>query len=121
MKDDTTSIAQMKEMVREFCKPRDWDRYHGPKDLAIGVATEAAELLEHFRFRDDAESRERVAAPDTRKQIESELADVLFFVVRFAQRHDIDLASAFAAKLAVNAERYPIEKARGRNAKYTEI
>ncbi len=119
--DDTTSIAQLKNMVREFCDARDWDQFHGPKDLAIGVATEAAELLEHFRFRDDVESNARVAAADTRIQIEAELADILFFVVRFAQRHDIDLSSAFVAKLAVNAERYPADKARGRNAKYTEI
>ena len=75
MNDAATSIADLKQMVREFCDARDWDRYHGPKDLAIGVITEASELLEHFRFRDDAEASARVAAPDTREQIEAELAD----------------------------------------------
>ncbi len=121
MTDQTTNVAQLKDRVRAFCEERDWDQYHGPKDLAIGIITEASELLEHFRFRDDTHSMERVANPDTRREIESELADVLFFVLRFAQRNDIDLTSAFEAKLAKNAERYPAEKSRGKNLKYTEL
>ncbi|MFN8604298.1 MAG: nucleotide pyrophosphohydrolase [Candidatus Binatia bacterium] len=119
--DQTTNIQTLKNLVRDFCEARDWDRFHGPKDLAIGMVTEASELLEHFRFRDEAESHDRLSATDTRAQIEAELADVLFFVLRFAQRFQIDVTTALRDKVQRNEERYPAEKARGRNAKYTEL
>lgn len=116
-----TSLATLKDAVARFSAERDWDRFHGPRDLAIGVVTEAAELLELFRFRDDAELSRLMADPAWRQRLEHELADVLFFVARLAERTGIDLAAAFAAKMAVNAARYPVEKARGSNRKYTEM
>jgi NTP pyrophosphatase (non-canonical NTP hydrolase) len=119
MTHDTLSALQ--QQVRAFCEARDWDQYHGPKDLAIGIATEAAELLAHFRFLSPEQSAQRLADPTQRQEIEEELADILFFTLRFAQRFDIDLAAALSAKLAKNNERYPVEKSRGRNAKYTEL
>lgn len=119
--DERTSIETLKRMVRAFCDARDWDRFHGPKDLAIGMVTESAELLAHFRFLDDAASQARMATAETRAEIEAELADVLFFLLRFAQRHEIDVTSAFTAKMALNEARYPADKARGRNVKYTEL
>ena len=117
--DDTTTVSDLKARVKAFCEERDWDQFHGAKDLAIGVITEAAELLEHFRFRDASESAQRLA--EKREEIEAELADILFFIMRFAQRFDIDVASAFEAKLQANAKRYPASKVRGRNVKYTEL
>ena len=119
--DDQTRIDELKCRVQKFCEERDWDRYHGPKDLAIGVITEASELLEHFRFLSDTEAAAAVKDPEKRQAIEQELADVLFFLLRFAQRFDIDLSEALVAKLETNAERYPVEKARGRNLKYSEL
>ena len=121
MKDTDTSLAVLKDRAAAFCEERDWDRFHGARDLAIGIVTEAAELLEIFRFRSDEEIEALLADPEGRQRVEHEAADVLFFVVRLAQRHGIDLAAAFEEKLALNAERYPVDKSRGSNRKYTEL
>jgi len=121
MKDTDTSLAVLKDRAAAFCEERDWDRFHGARDLAIGIVTEAAELLEIFRFRSDEEIEALLADPEGRRRVEHEAADVLFFVVRLAQRHGIDLAAAFEEKLALNAERYPVDKSRGSNRKYTEL
>ena len=120
MTDDDTPLAKLRDRVHAFCTERDWDRFHGPRDLAIGVVTEAAELLEIFRFRSEAEAADLLKDEQGRKRVEQELADVLFFVLRMADRHGIDLTSAFLQKLAANAERYPVEKSRGSNKKYDE-
>jgi NTP pyrophosphatase (non-canonical NTP hydrolase) len=121
MADSTTTIASLKEQVARFSDDRDWAPFHGAKDLAIGIATEAAEVLEVFRFQPEEDVDALMADPERRARVEDELADVLFFVLRLAQRYDIDLAAAFERKLALNAERYPVEKARGSNRKYTEF
>jgi NTP pyrophosphatase (non-canonical NTP hydrolase) len=121
MPDDATTLAELKTAVARFSDERDWAVFHGAKDLAIGVVTEAAELLEVFRFQPEAAVDARMTEPDIRRRVESELADVFFFVLRLAQRYDIDLSAAFARKLALNAERYPVDKARGSNRKYTEL
>jgi NTP pyrophosphatase (non-canonical NTP hydrolase) len=114
-------LSTLQTLVASFCAARDWDRFHNAKDLAIGVVTEASELLDLFRFRSETESDALLADPTRRRRVEDELADVLFFVLRFAQRYGIDLAAAFEAKMAVNADRYPVDKARGRNVKYTDL
>ncbi len=119
--DEGTSLRDVKERVRMFCEERDWDVFHGPKDLAIGIVTEAAELLDHFRFLGDEECAQLVSDTDKRSAVEEELADVLFFVLRFSQRFGMALSSALDRKLAKNATRYPVDKARGRNLKYTEL
>lgn len=121
MVDDETTLGTLKSLVAQFCADRDWDRFHGAKDLAIGAVTEAAELLELMRFKSEPEIDTLLADPDGRRRIEHEVADVLFFILRLAQRYDIDLATAFRAKLALNAERYPVDKARGSNRKYSEL
>ena len=104
---DSPTLRTLQKSVQAFCEARDWDQFHNPKDLAIGVATEASELLELFRFLSEAESLELLDDPAKRREIEDELADVLFFLLRFAQRFEIDLAAALETKLARNAERYP--------------
>jgi NTP pyrophosphatase (non-canonical NTP hydrolase) len=119
--DRQTTIHDLKERIRRFCSERDWDQYHNAKDLAIGVATEAAELLEHFRFRSPEECDALLGEPERRRAIAHELADVLYFALRLAQRYDIDLAAASEEKLRLNAAKYPVDLARGRNAKYTEL
>jgi NTP pyrophosphatase (non-canonical NTP hydrolase) len=111
----------LKQAAARFAADRDWDQYHQARDLAIGVVTEAAELLALFRFKSDEEIRVLLEDSRGRLQTEHELADVLFFLVRLAQRHGIDLAAAFERKLALNAERYPVERARGSNRKYTDL
>jgi NTP pyrophosphatase (non-canonical NTP hydrolase) len=119
--DPDITLAALKERVVAFCEARDWDQFHGPKDLAIGIVTEASELLDLFRFQSDDQIAALRADPAKRARVEEELADVLFFVVRFAERWGIDLATAFDAKMARNATKYPVEKSRGSNRKYDEL
>jgi NTP pyrophosphatase (non-canonical NTP hydrolase) len=114
-------LTELQAVVRRFCEERDWDQFHGAKDLAIGVSTEAAELLEHFRFLDDAQVAALLADAIKRGAVEDELADVLFFLLRFAQRFDVDLAAALERKMKKNAEKYPVAKSKGRNAKYDAL
>ena len=119
--DDKTNISQLKEKIKKFCEARDWDQFHNPKDLAIGIITEAAELLEHFRWKSEKEVKEMFENPEKREHIEDETADVLYFILRLAQKYDIDLTSALNKKLNKNEKKYPIEKAKGSNKKYTEF
>lgn len=123
MIDSQITIEEIKQDIHQFCIERDWDQYHHPKDLAIGAATEAAELLEIFRFKTDEEC-ERLLGRDgdasVRQNVADELADVLFFVVRMAQKYDFDLGQAFRQKMEKNRTKYPVDKARGSNKKYTE-
>ncbi|MCB0367058.1 MAG: nucleotide pyrophosphohydrolase [Bdellovibrionaceae bacterium] len=109
------------EKVQAFCEARDWDQYHGPKDLAIGLVTEATELLEIFRFKNDDQSKALLQHPKQREYVADELADTLFFLLRFAQRNDFDLGQALDQKMAKNAIRYPVEKAHGKNDKYDQL
>lgn len=117
----TDSIKHLTAMVQAFCEAREWDQFHGPKDLAISVITEASELLEHFRFLSEDEAVALLRHPARKEQIEDELADVLFFLLRFTQRFDIDMSKAVTRKLAKIEEKYPLEKSRGSNRKYTEL
>jgi NTP pyrophosphatase (non-canonical NTP hydrolase) len=119
MPDDmTTTIAALKEIVKRFCEARDWDQYHNAKDLAIGVSTEAGELLDLFRFKSLGEVEGMFKARDERIEVEDEMADVLFFLLRMAQMNDVDLSRAFERKMVKNDRKYPVEKARGSNKKY---
>jgi NTP pyrophosphatase (non-canonical NTP hydrolase) len=122
-------LSELMESVAKFCEERDWDQYHDAKELAIGLVTESAELLDHFRFKSAAEfesffdeaSGAAGEAAGKREDVEDELADILFFVLRFSGRYKIDLASALRRKLEKNALKYPIEKSRGSNRKYDEL
>jgi NTP pyrophosphatase (non-canonical NTP hydrolase) len=115
------SLTDLQSEVMRFCEARDWDQFHGPKDLAIGIVTEASELLELFRFKSDGEALAAVQPTPSRQPVEDELADVLFFVLRFAQRFSISLEQALLAKLEKNVRRYPVEMARGSNQKTEEV
>ncbi|RIL06161.1 MAG: nucleotide pyrophosphohydrolase [Proteobacteria bacterium] len=117
MSTQPTSVQSLQDAIRAFCEARDWDRFHGAKDLAIGVATEAGELLEHFRFRSEDEVDALFRDPSARDEIAGEMADVAIFLLRMAQRYEIDLGRAVLDKLAVNAKRYPVETSRGSNRK----
>jgi NTP pyrophosphatase (non-canonical NTP hydrolase) len=105
--DDNTSVDQLKKWVQIFCEERSWDPYHGPKDLAIGLVTEASELLELFRFVPEKDLQELMRDPRTRAKISDELADSLYFILRFAQFYGFDLSTCLAQKLVKNAEKYP--------------
>ena len=118
--DNQITLEQLKQQIQEFCEARDWDQFHNPKDLAIGISTESAELLEHFRFKSDDEIKEMISNTKKRNEISEEMADILFFLLRMAQMYDFDLSTALNEKMTKNEVNYPVEKAKGSNKKYTE-
>ena len=120
-RDDACTVAELKEWVRAFVRRRDWEQFHTPKDLGIGLSIEAAELLEHFRFRTDDETAARLREDGFRRQVGHELADVLYFVLAMCNHLDFDAAELLRDKLEFNERRYPADKARGKNLKYTEL
>ena len=118
--DDKTIINELKEKVRIFCEERDWDKYHNAKELTIGIATEASELLQHFRFKSEQEVDEMFKDVSKRQELSEEVADILYFLVRLSQKYDIDLTTELNKKLQKNEQKYPIEKVKGSNKKYNE-
>ena len=119
--DNETTIEDLKNTVKKFCEDRDWDQFHNAKDLAIGISTEAAELLDLFRFKSLEEIDKMLKDGQKRERIGEELADVFYFTLRFAQRFDFDLSNELNSKISKNAEKYPIDKAKGSNKKYNEV
>lgn len=119
--DATTPVEELKRLVRRFVEDRDWDQFHTPKDLAIGLSVEAAELLEHFRFRTDEEVQERLLDEDHRAAIGHELADVLYFVLLMSANLNYDVTTTLRDKLELSAQRYPVATSRGVNEKYTDL
>ena len=117
--DNKVTIEELKNKVKEFCEKRDWDQFHNPKELSIGISTEANELLQLFRFKSE-EDMKNLMNSDKRIEVEEELADVLYFVLRFAQMNNIDLSSAVSNKIDKNDKKYPAEKVKGCNKKYNE-
>jgi NTP pyrophosphatase (non-canonical NTP hydrolase) len=119
--DYETNINELKEMVKKFCEDRDWNQYHNAKELAIAIITEASELLEHFRFKSEKEVDEMFNDFNKREEITEEMADILYFLIRLAQRYDVDLSTELNNKIIKNEKKYPLEKAKGSNKKYTEF
>ena len=107
--------------VVAFRDDRDWAQFHHPKDLAVSIAIEAAELLELFQWKDPAEVRDLMATPSGRQRAGEEMADVLILLLSAADAMGVDLYEATLRKIAVNAEKYPVEKARGNARKYDEL
>jgi len=120
--DATTTLADLKERIFAFTRERDWEQFHSPKNLSMALATEAGELMEHFLWADVAESRALMKNDAARrKKIEDELADVFVYAIEFANSSGIDIAAAIESKMLANAQKYPVEKARGNSRKYTEL
>lgn len=118
--DNKSNINELKELVKKFCDNRDWEQFHNPKDLAIGISTEANELLSLFRFKNQEEMKEILDNPNKREDVEDETADVFFFLLRFAQMNNIDLSEALEKKVEKNNKKYNVEKFKGSNKKYSE-
>lgn len=104
-----------------FVRERDWEQFHSPKNLSMALAAETAELMEHFLWSTPEESRAVVADPAKRAKIAEELADVVIYALEFANATGLDVAASVESKITANAQKYPVEKARGRSAKYTEL
>lgn len=102
-------LDAMTKQVRDFCDARDWRKYHTPKELAIGMATESSELLQLFRFMSNDRIAEMFEDTERRQAIEDEVADTLLFLLRFADLNEIDLPAALSSKLKRNDELYPVD------------
>lgn len=113
------TIKTLTRDILRFRDARDWARFHNPKDVAISLALEAAELLEHFQWKNPAEVAKHVKTH--KEAVADELADVLYWVLLLSHDLKIDPAAALASKLKKNARKYPVRKAKGRHTKYTEL
>ena len=121
MKKATRDLGEIERRVRHFRDERDWKQFHTPKDLAISLSIEAAELLEHFQWKSEAETARDLADPARRREIAKEMADVLILLVSAADVMGVDLHAAALSKIAENARKYPVAKAKGRATKYDQL
>ena len=112
-------LEEIQQQIREFRDARDWAQFHNPKDMAIAISIEAGELLEHFLWKTPRESLEQI--DKKRSDIEDEIADIAIYLVELADNLDIDLVQAMERKIQKNEKKYPVEKAHGSNAKYTDL
>jgi NTP pyrophosphatase (non-canonical NTP hydrolase) len=112
-------LRQLRRRLDAFVTERDWDQFHTPKNLAMALVAEAAELVEHFQWLTPEQSAG--LSPQARAEVELEIADVLLFLLRLCDKLDIDPLAAAAKKLELNAKKYPVDKARGRATKYDKL
>ncbi len=115
---DDTSLRTLKKAVQAFNSARDWDRYHSPRNLAMALSVEAAELLELFLW--SADEGPQPPVESRQERVPEEMADVFILLLNLANRLELDLGEAVTAKLATNAARYPAEQVSGRLEKYDE-
>ncbi|MER2553013.1 MAG: nucleotide pyrophosphohydrolase [Thauera sp.] len=113
------ALIELRDAMRHFTAEREWAVFHTPKNLAMALAGEAGEVIEHFQWLTAEQSA--ALPPDTREEVALELADVLLYVIRLADVLAIDLADAARRKIALNAHRYPVERARGRALKHDKL
>jgi NTP pyrophosphatase (non-canonical NTP hydrolase) len=114
MPDQTTTLASLKDEVRHFAAERDWEQFHSPKNLVMGMAVETAELMEHFLWVDCEASRQLGQDPAKRGAIADEIADVACYLLNLSNVLEIDLSEAILAKIVKNAIKYPADLYRGR-------
>jgi dCTP diphosphatase len=113
---DTADLTALRDLIRQFVDERDWAQFHTPKNLAMAMSIEAAEVMEHFQWLPTG----RELTPEKRHAVGHELADVMVYLVRLADTLDIDLPAAISEKMQRNREKYPAEKVRGDARKYDE-
>ena len=119
MATSTDNLEHLRVRLHAFAAERDWDQFHNPKNLAMALAGEAGEVLEHFQWLTFDEAANLPAA--ARDEVALECADVLLFLIRLADKLNIDLADAAYRKLELNAQKYPVDKSRGRATKYDKL
>lgn len=108
----------LRERLKLFARERDWEQFHSPKNLAMALIVEAAELLEHFQWLTPEQSES--LPEDKRREVELEMADIFIYLMRMCERLDVDLLEVVEEKIKLNAEKYPAEKVRGSAKKYSE-
>jgi NTP pyrophosphatase (non-canonical NTP hydrolase) len=114
-----TELDRLRGQLQQFAAAREWDQFHSPKNLAMALAAEAGELLENFQWLTEEQSRN--PSPEALAAASDEIADVLLYLVRLSDKLGIDPVAAANRKLLANAEKYPVDKARGNSKKYTEL
>ena len=112
-----SDINQLTERIQNFIKERDWNQFHNPKDLALSLVLESAEVMEHFQWKNNEEMQSYIKS--NKNDIGEELADVLYWVLLMSHDLDIDIKKAFEDKMIKNESKYPIDKAKGKHDKYT--
>lgn len=112
------SLEHIKNRLREFAAERDWDQFHSPKNLAMALIVEAAELVEHFQWLTEAQSQ--TLPPKKLAEVEQEIADIQIYLIRLADKLGVDMEKAVNAKIALNEKKYPAEKVRGSAVKYND-
>lgn len=105
------SLEQLRQRLAQFAAVRDWEQFHSPKNLAMALIGEAGELIEHFQWLTETQSQN--LSPETKQAVSYELADILIYLIRLADKLDIDLIQAAQAKIQINETRYPVEKVKG--------
>ncbi len=115
------SIIKHQKNIRQFAEERDWKQFHSPKNLSMAIATETAELQEHFLWEDSPESWKTLNDPDKKTAISDELADIMIYCLRFADVCDIDVSEAITRKMGINNNKYPVETSKGNSKKYTDL
>lgn len=113
MPDSSTTFEELKEAVRQFAAEREWQPFHTPKNLSMGMAVEAAELMEHFLWIDGAASQKVADDPVKRGEVADEMADVACYLLTLSYTLGIDLSEAIKAKIVKNASKYPVDRCRG--------
>jgi dCTP diphosphatase len=114
MSDTTTTVAELRSLIGDFVRERNWEQFHTPKNLAMSISIEAAELMELFQWTDAAESARRIADEPARTRLAEELADVLCYALSLANATGLDLSEAIRAKVQKNAMKYPASEFHGR-------
>lgn len=112
-------VRELQRALRAFAEERDWRQFHTPKNLAVSLSIEAAEVLEHFQWLTNEQSRQLTS--EQRSAVGHEIADVLLYLLQLSAALDIDPLAAAREKLEINASRYPVDKSRGNIRKYTEL
>lgn len=115
----TSELQALTQSLRDFAKERDWEQFHSPKNLAAALTVEVAELLEHFQWVTEEQSRN--LSFEKKDQVAQEAADVFLYLLQICDKLGIDLLETARLKLIANGEKYPVERARGSSKKYTEI
>ena len=116
---NSIDFNSLKQQLRKFAEQRDWDQFHSPKNLSMALSAEVAEIIEHFQWLTEEQSKN--LSSDKLSQVETELADTLIYLIRLADKLDIDLLAAAKSKIELNAQKYPVEKSKGNAKKYTEL
>ena len=111
-------LEALRDRLRTFAQERDWDQFHSPKNLSMALMAEVGELMEHFMWLTEEQSYN--LPPDKQSEVEQELADIMIYLTRLAEKLEVDLFSAALKKMDLNETKYPAERVRGSAKKYTE-